>query len=210
MNNSMNKRFRECISIHRYPQYFTDILASRLFLLLHSFSGRFHIGADPIIRGLPIISLFEGSRIEIGDRAYLISRSVNTALGVNHPVVLRTLKNKARVAIGNDFGASGASICCAFSITIGNRVKMGANAIVTDTDFHSLDPQLRASNADLAHASFRPVRIGSDVFVGAGAYILKGVTIGDYAIIGAGAVITRDVPSRAIMGGNPGRLIGTV
>ena len=43
-----------------------------------------------------------------------------------------------------------------------------------------------------------------------GAVILPGVTIGEFAIIGAGAVVARDVPSRAIMVGNPARIVGYV
>ena len=50
-------------------------------------------------------------------------------------------------------------------------------------------------------------RIGSDVLVGHGAIILRGVTIGNGAIIGAGAVVTKDVPPYAIVGGMPAKLL---
>lgn len=52
-----------------------------------------------------------------------------------------------------------------------------------------------------------PVVIGHDVWVGARALIMNGVTIGDGAIVAAGAVVTRDVPPYAIVGGSPARLI---
>jgi acetyltransferase-like isoleucine patch superfamily enzyme len=52
------------------------------------------------------------------------------------------------------------------------------------------------------------VIIGSDVFVGAGAMILKGSTIGDGATVGAGAVVSGEVPTGAIVVGNPARVIG--
>lgn len=51
------------------------------------------------------------------------------------------------------------------------------------------------------------IDIGNDVWFGAGAIVLKGVTIGDGAVIGAGAVVTKDVPAYAIVAGNPARLI---
>ena len=55
--------------------------------------------------------------------------------------------------------------------------------------------------------SFKPVRIGNDVYIGHGAMIMPGVTIGDGAIVAANAVVTKNVPPYAIVGGNPARLI---
>ena len=52
-----------------------------------------------------------------------------------------------------------------------------------------------------------PVRIGNDVWIGAHAVVLKGVTIGDGAVIAAGAVVTKDVPAGVIAGGMPARVI---
>ena len=52
-----------------------------------------------------------------------------------------------------------------------------------------------------------PVRIGRHCFIGGGSIILPGVTIGDEAIVGAGAVVSSDVPSRSIVGGNPARIV---
>lgn len=53
----------------------------------------------------------------------------------------------------------------------------------------------------------KPVEIGSDVWVGANAVILGGVTIGDGAVIGAGAVVTKSIPPGAIAVGNPAKVI---
>ena len=52
-----------------------------------------------------------------------------------------------------------------------------------------------------------PVKIGGNVFVGARAFIMPGVTIGDYAIVGASTVVTKDVESWTIVGGNPAKFI---
>ncbi|MCH9612515.1 MAG: Virginiamycin A acetyltransferase [Chlamydiia bacterium] len=49
--------------------------------------------------------------------------------------------------------------------------------------------------------------VGNDVWIGAKATILPGVTIGDGAVIGAGAMVTKDVPPYTVVGGNPARLI---
>ena len=52
-----------------------------------------------------------------------------------------------------------------------------------------------------------PTKIGRDVWIGANAVILGGVTIGDGAVVAAGAVVTKDVESGAIVAGNPARLL---
>lgn len=59
-------------------------------------------------------------------------------------------------------------------------------------------------------AKAAPVRIGADAWIGAGAILLPGVTIGEAAIVGAGAVVTRDVPPRTIVSGVPARIAGQV
>ena len=51
--------------------------------------------------------------------------------------------------------------------------------------------------------AFKPIRIGNDVWIGHGSFILPGVTIGDGAVVGAMAVVTKDVPPYAIVAGNP-------
>lgn len=62
-----------------------------------------------------------------------------------------------------------------------------------------------AGNADAVTKG--PVRIGNDVWIGARAIILSGVTVGDGAIIGAGAVVAKDVPPYGIVVGNPAKLL---
>ena len=54
-----------------------------------------------------------------------------------------------------------------------------------------------------------PVRICEGAFIGAGCYILKGVTIGEHAIVGAGSVVAKDIPAGEIWAGNPAKKIST-
>ncbi|WP_276866657.1 DapH/DapD/GlmU-related protein [Bacteroides heparinolyticus] len=51
------------------------------------------------------------------------------------------------------------------------------------------------------------VRIGDNCFIGNGAILLPGITIGNEVIVGAGSVVTKDVPSNTIVAGNPARVI---
>lgn len=203
----MHSRIKLLLSINRYPEFLVDLLAAKIQFLLLRLSRDFRIGKGAAIRGLPVVTLASGSSIQIGAGIYLVSRSRNTALGVNHPSILRTLKEGARIRIGDYFRASGVTICAYKEISIGNRVAIGANVTIVDTDFHSVDPATRFSRKDAEQAKAAPVTIGDDVFIGMGAMILKGVTIGRAAIIGAGALVSRDVPESAVAAGNPAKIL---
>ncbi|GAA3843057.1 sugar O-acetyltransferase [[Pseudomonas] carboxydohydrogena] len=85
-------------------------------------------------------------------------------------------------------------------VTIGDRTQIGPAVQIYAAD-HPRDPVQRRDGYEFA----RPVAIGYDVWIGGGAIILPGVTIGDNAIIGAGSVVTRDVASGATVVGNPAR-----
>ena len=82
----------------------------------------------------------------------------------------------------------------------------GGTSIYT-TDFHSLDPIIRASDEDQKYRRCAPVVIRDNVFIGAKCIILKGVTIGENSIIGAGSVVTKNVPANQIWAGNPAKYI---
>jgi UDP-3-O-[3-hydroxymyristoyl] glucosamine N-acyltransferase len=155
--------------------------------------------------GMPIISMAKGSAIEIGLKTSLCSSSYYTALGVNHPVILRTLSEGATIKIGEETGLSGTTICAAVSVSIGNQCLIGANVTITDTDFHPIKPQNRRHNSNPADIGALPVTISDNVFIGAGSIILKGVSIGKNSVIGAGTVVTKDVPENVIVAGNPAK-----
>lgn len=155
--------------------------------------------------GLPIVSRCDDSRIVIGDDVVLCSHSRWTALGVAHPIVLRTLRAGAVLSVGRGTGISGGSFCAAVSVRIGERCLVGADVLITDTDFHALDVARRDTGWD--DIGCAPVDIGNDVFIGARAVILKGVHIGDGAVVGAGSVVTRSVPAYAIVAGNPATIV---
>ena len=86
-------------------------------------------------------------------------------------------------------------------VMIGERTQIGPGVQILAAD-HPRDPVGRASGLEFG----RPVLIGRNVWIGAGAIILPGVSIGDDALIGAGSVVTRDVPAAATAFGNPARV----
>ena len=87
-------------------------------------------------------------------------------------------------------------------IFVGDNVMFGPNVIIA-TAGHPVDPPLREKVAQFNS----PVRIGKNVWIGAGAIVLPGVTIGDHSVIGAGSVVTKDIPPNVVAVGNPCRVL---
>ncbi len=156
------------------------------------------------LRGYPVLVRGCGAKIQIGRRWKAISRLTANSLGVNQPVYINIGPN-GRVLIGDDVGMSGCSISAKESIIIGDRVLVGTGVLITDNDAHPLHPDKRGDYSLVRKAA---VIIASDVFIGARAIILKGVSIGTGAVIGAGAIVSRSVPEYAIVAGNPAQQIG--
>lgn len=146
----------------------------------------------------------------------------NAALGET-PDHLRALLRE-RIAVVGDGGVIRPPFHCdyGFNIRLGRNVFLNFNCVILDVveisigDATQIGPGVQILAADhprdaaqrRAGVEFgRPVRIGANVWIGAGALILPGVTIGDDAVIGAGSVVTRDVPAGATVVGNPARLL---
>ena len=87
-------------------------------------------------------------------------------------------------------------------IYVGDKVMFGPNVTVA-TAGHPIDPELRYQ----AMQYNIPVHIGENVWIGANAVVLPGVTIGDNSVIGAGSVVTKDIPANVVAVGNPCRVL---
>jgi maltose O-acetyltransferase len=87
------------------------------------------------------------------------------------------------------------------AVSIGTGTQIGPAVQIYTAD-HPRDPAVRATGAEFG----RPIAIGRNVWIGGGAIILPGVTIGDDAIIGSGSVVTRNVPPGVTVLGNPARV----
>lgn len=145
----------------------------------------------------------------MGDRVRINSKGKANPIGGSERTYLQVLPG-GKLMIGNDVGMSNCAITVANSVRIGNFVRIGAGVKIYDTDFHSLNPFERTAKPEVTNVATKPIVIEDYAFIGAGSYILKGVTVGKYSIIGAGSVVTHDVPSGEIWAGNPAKKIGTV
>lgn len=107
------------------------------------------------------------------------------------------------VHIGDNFYANfSLTVVDDTDIFIGDNVMIAPNVVLA-TGTHPIDPNLRAP----AHQYNAPIHIGNRVWIGAGAVILPGITIGDDSVIGAGSVVTRDIPAGVVAVGNPCRVL---
>src|SRR5947209_2236665 len=87
-------------------------------------------------------------------------------------------------------------------ITIGDDVQIGSNVqLMTPT--HPLDAELRRAKWEAAD----PIVIEENAWLGGGAVVLPGVTVGENAVVGAGAVVTKTVPPNVVVAGNPARVL---
>ena len=87
-------------------------------------------------------------------------------------------------------------------IYIGDHTMIGPNVVIA-TGGHPLLPELRQKG----YQYNAPVHIGKNCWIGAGAIIVPGITIGDHSVIGAGSVVTKDIPSNVLVVGNPCKVL---
>jgi len=135
---------------------------------------------------------------------------IDDSVALDDQVVLLTTglrRNTPRLVIGggtyvNRFTMFDASE----SITVGCDCLIGPFCYITDHD-HGTAPNGRIASQPLVG---KPVRIGNNVWIGAGVIILKGVTVGDNAVIGAGAVVTKNVDHDEKVAGIPAQRIGSL
>ena len=119
-------------------------------------------------------------------------------IGINRPCIITTQGSAAEIIIGNYCGFSGTVVGAFDRIELRDNVRCGANVLITDSDWHLDDPR---------SGKPAPILIKENVWIGEGAKVLKGVTIGANSIIGAGSIVTTDIPSNVIAAGNPCKII---
>ncbi len=133
---------------------------------------------------------------------------------------LQTSSN-GRISIGsNTYIGNRTLIGAKESVNIGRCVIISDDVIIMDNNNHPVSPEARMEMSlsgsfygpawSWAPAASRPVTIGDNVWIGKRAVVLKGVTIGEGSVVGIGAVVTRDVPPRSVVAGNPARVVKTL
>jgi acetyltransferase-like isoleucine patch superfamily enzyme len=138
---------------------------------------------------LPTLVL--GGTVRIGKRVILRSRVARCEIGAERGGVLE---------IGDGvFINQGATIAAQRHITIGRNTQIGDFAAVYDSNYHRIDPEHPVRCA--------PVVIGENVWIGRGALVLPGSTVGDHTVVAAGSIVNGDLPPRVLAAGNPAQVV---
>ncbi|MBE5818196.1 MAG: sugar O-acetyltransferase [Clostridiales bacterium] len=87
-------------------------------------------------------------------------------------------------------------------VSFGDNVFIAPNCCFTTAE-HAIDPDMRKAGVEIA----KPIKIGNNVWIGAGCTVLAGVEIGDNTVIGAGSIVTRSIPSNVVAVGVPCRVM---
>jgi acetyltransferase-like isoleucine patch superfamily enzyme len=129
-------------------------------------------------------------------------------------------RSNASLQIGRNTAVNGGTmLVLADRISIGNNVWISFDCLMLDHDGHASDPAVRRQDLpdflqgrpkNWSVVKKSPISIEDDVWIGARAIILKGVSIGRASVVAAGAVVTKDVPAYSIVGGSPATIIGTI
>jgi acetyltransferase-like isoleucine patch superfamily enzyme len=167
--------------------------------------GNVHFGEGFYLETASSFRLFR-SQLE---RAVVIGDHVSCYAGCSF-----ALGEHGSCTVGDFTLMNGALIMAEERIEIGSYCLISWNVGIADSDFHPLDPAQRRIDA-LALAPYyqgrpprppiriAPVKIGSNVWIGMNAVILKGVTIGDNSVVAAGSVVTKSVAANTVVAGNP-------
>lgn len=139
-------------------------------------------------------------RPRIENRGFMSIGAHTLLRSVNVPVELATAPG-ARLEIGAECSLNyGVSFGCMQSIKVGNRCRFGPYAMVVDTAFHDLYDRAKRPPPE-------PVTIEDDVWIGAKASVMPGVTIGRGAVVATGAVVTKSVPPFSVVAGVPAKVV---
>ncbi len=139
-----------------------------------------------------------GARIRIGRFAYIVAaRDAEVSLQTwSDP------RHQGEIIFGDHCLVSpGVRLSSASRIEIGEGTMLARGAYLTDADWHDIVDRTQEVGRTA------PIVLGRNVWIGDGAIITKGVTIGDNSVVGARAVVTRPVPSNVIVAGNPARVV---
>lgn len=110
-----------------------------------------------------------------------------------------SINKNAKLILKTGYMNSDSKIDCFEKIEIGENCCISKNVIIRDSNNHHINRE--------GYRCTAPIKIGDNVWIGIGATILSGVTIGEGSVVAAGAVVNKDVPPKSLVAGVPARVI---
>lgn len=166
-------------------------------------TGRLDCGGKRPIFMVPLSCVGKG-RVIFGDRV-VVGYDGGARLGSGEVRLQAAAGAIIRVGARTHFN-NNVQVFASGGVTIGTDCLIGDAVLIMDSDGHALAPELRHQSAGATDA----VTIEDNVWIGSRAIILKGVTLGAGCVVGAGSVVTRSVPPRTVVAGNPARPLRTL
>lgn len=163
-----------------------------------SLQGKLDIASTACVKFADSVSIFKSYRIEAGEGAII---SLGTGVHFREGARLYAGKNAKIIIDAGCYFNHDVSIVALEAVTIGKDSIFGPYCYVSDNN-HGFDKGVLIKKQK---QQTRPVSIGSDVWLGVGATLLKGGRIGDGAVVGARSVVTKEVPDNEIWAGIPAR-----
>ncbi|TMK41879.1 MAG: acyltransferase [Actinobacteria bacterium] len=172
------------------PKYLR--LVVRLARLKLRFRGRLQTDGLAFVGPGVTLQIGRGARLVLGRWSW-----------VGHGCKIRVHEGEVRVGAKTVLGQE-CTISAYQHVSIGRECILADRVMLIDFDHGVVDVERPIR---LQGIYKRDVRVGHNVWIGYGACLLRGITVGDNAIIGSNAVVTRDVPDNAVVGGVPGRVL---
>lgn len=207
----MNFFFYKFLAIPREFRQFFYLRFNQLYFKL----AGVNFGKGLTVFNKVYLKVAKSSSISIGKNLVITSGDSINPLCRTQRACLYVRKG-AKLIIGDDCGFSSPCFWCDDQIVVGNRVKMGGDCVIIDSDAHSLDYRDRAIESNISSedaflkVKHAPIEIEDDVWIGTRCIIMKGVTIGARSVVGAGSIVTKDVPADTLVCGSPAKVIRTL
>ena len=185
----------------------------KVFLLKKINKNQVFLDGDIKILGkLPHFKIPKNGKIFFGNQVVLNSDFKNTNTALTYRCKFVTGYDGV-IKIGKHTMLNGVCVVSYQKVEIGDECQIASSTIISDTDFHPVDPILRSKQVKGESFPFssvgkKEIKIGNNVWIGWNCTILKGVEIGDHSIVAAGSVVLAGhYPNGSLIAGNPAKVI---
>ncbi|AKT43238.1 GNAT family N-acetyltransferase [Chondromyces crocatus] len=138
--------------------------------------------------------LILGDNVTLDGRVVIVFASRFSERPVLHIGDGTTISHECRFTVGK-------------SVRVGKDCRIAARVFMFDSNGHPADPETRLAGAPPPEEEVRPIVIEDNVWIGTGAMIFPGVTVGEGSVVSAGAAVISDVPPYTVVAGNPARVV---